>query len=225
MEANRQFWSDQQQEFRRALMQPDQHQLAIALFLKQHAMLHSRELAADTRWSFADEVLEGLNDEQLRRVPRAGQHSIAWLIWHIARTEDLTMNVLLAEQAQVWETGKWSARLKVKARDIGTAMPDDDVARLSQSLNLRALRDYRLAVGRQTRENVRRVQPDELRQIVGVDRVRRVLEQAGLVEEAYGVGDYWGRHTKANLLLIPATRHSFTHLNEARRVREKFRDE
>lgn len=225
MEANRQFWSDQQQELRRALMQSDQHLRAIALFLQQHAMLHSRGLAPGTRWSFADEVLEGLTDEQLRRVPRAGQHSIAWLIWHIARTEDVTMNVLLAERAQVWEVGKWAARLKVQVRDIGTAMPDDGVSRLSRSINLSALFEYRLAVGRQTRESVRRVQPDELGHVVGAERVRRVLEQAGLVEEAYGVGDYWSRHTKANLLLIPATRHNFTHLNEARRVREKSRDD
>jgi len=67
------------------------------------------------------------------------------------------------------------------------------------------------------------VTTSELRQIVEAERIERVKAEGALVPAAYGVAEYWGRHTKGNLLLIPATRHSFTHLNEAGRVRQKLR--
>jgi hypothetical protein len=77
--------------------------------------------------------------------------------------------------------------------------------------------------GQHTREIVQHVKADELRQIVEPERIERVKAEGALVPTAYGVAAYWGRHTKSNLLLIPATRHSFTHLNEAGRVRQKLR--
>ena len=64
---------------------------------------------------------------------------------------------------------------------------------------------------------------EELRQRVEPARIERVKAEGAVVPAAYRVAAYWGRHTKGNLLLIPATRHSFTHLNEAGRVRQKFR--
>jgi hypothetical protein len=84
------------------------------------------------------------------------------------------------------------------------------------------VRAYRRAVGRRTREIVQQVTADELRQRVEPARIERVKTEGALVPAAYGVAEYWGRHTKGNLLLIPATRHSFTHLNEAGRVRQKL---
>jgi hypothetical protein len=57
----------------------------------------------------------------------------------------------------------------------------------------------------------------------GQQRFRRAVDEGALVNAAADVGSYWSRHTKANLLLIPATRHAFTHLNEARRLRAKLR--
>jgi hypothetical protein len=35
--------------------------------------------------------------------------------------------------------------------------------------------------------------------------------------------DYWGGHPAANLLLMPATRHSFVHLNEIKRMLPKLK--
>jgi hypothetical protein len=38
-----------------------------------------------------------------------------------------------------------------------------------------------------------------------------------------GIVDYWGSRTIAGLLLMPPTRHNFTHLNEARMLKQKLR--
>ena len=223
METNRQYWSDQQQRFRCLLVHSDRHTDAIHAFLEQHAMLHTASLVPGHLWSFQDEVSADLTDEQLRQIPRGRLHSIAWLLWHIARTEDVTINVLLANSDQLLNTDHWFEQLAVPTRDIGTEMNTPDIAMLSDRIDIAALRAYRQAVGHRTRGIVQNVKADELRQRVELERIARVKAEGAVMPAAYGVAEYWGRHTKGNLLLIPATRHSFTHLNEAGRVRQRLK--
>ena len=223
MEANRQYWSDQQQLFRRLLLRSERHTEAIHAFLEQHAMLHTASLAPGSRWSFQDEISADLTDDQLRQIPSAKRHSIAWLLWHSARTEDVTMNVLLANTDQLWYADHWFERLNSHIRDIGTEMSAADSSALSAQIDVSALLAYRREIGQRTRQIVQHVTAGELRQKVEAERIERVKAEGALVPAAYGVVAYWGRHSKGNLLLIPATRHSFTHLNEAGRVRQKLR--
>ena len=186
-------------------------------------MLHTVSLMPGSHWSFQDEISADLTDQQLRHIPSGKLHSIAWLLWHIARTEDITINLLLANADQLLYADHWFERLTVPIRDIGTEMSASDSTELSAHIDIAALRAYRRAVGQRTREIVQKVTARELRQRVEAERIERVKAEGALVPAAYGVAEYWGRHTKGNLLLIPATRHSFTHLNEAGRVRQKFR--
>ena len=223
MEANRQYWSNQQQHFRRLLLHSDQHSDAIQAFLHQHAMLHTASLVPGSRWSFQDEISTDLTDEQLRQIPSGSLHSFAWLLWHSARTEDVTINLLLANTNQLLYADHWFEHLTIPTRDIGTEMNAADIAALSAQIDISAVQAYRRAVGQRTREIVQHVTARELRQIVEPERIERVKAEGALVPAAYGVAEYWGRHTKGNLLLIPATRHSFTHLNEAGRVHQKLR--
>jgi DinB superfamily len=192
-------------------------------FLEQHAMLHTASLVPASRWSFQDEISAELTDQQLRQIPSGSLHSIAWLLWHCARTEDVTINLLLANADQVLYAGRWFEYLAISTRDIGTEMSASDSIGLSAHIDIAALRAYRRAVGQRTREIVQEVTARELRQRVEAERIQRVKAEGAVVPAAYGVAEYWGRHTKGNLLLIPATRHSFTHLTEAGRVRQKCR--
>jgi hypothetical protein len=223
VEVNRQYWSDQQQHFRGLLLHSGRHTEAIHAFLEQHAMLHTASLVPGYGWSFQDEISADLSDEQLRQIPSGRQHSIVWLVWHIARTEDVAINLLLANTEQLLYAEHWFEHLAIPTRDIGTEMCASDITALSAQVDIAALLAYRQAVGQRTREIVQQVTMDELRQRVEPERIDRVKAEGALVPAAYGVAEYWGRHTKGNLLLIPATRHSFTHLNEAGRVRQKLR--
>lgn len=220
MEANRQYWSDQ--HFRHLLLHAERHTEAIHAFLEQHAMLHTASLVPDSRWSFQDEISNDLTDPQLRQIPSGSLHSIAWLLWHIARTEDVTINLLLVNTDQLLYADHWFEHLAVPTRDIGTEMSATDIAAPSAQIDIAAVHAYRRAVGQRTRQIVQQVTARELRQFVEVERIERVKAEGALVPAAYAVAEYWGRHTKGNLLLIPATRHSFTHLNEAGRVRQKL---
>ena len=111
--AMRRRWNAQQKELRRLLGQPDKFDEAIRLFLRQHAALHAAEMTPSEQPTYADAVLARMNEAHIRRISRRGQHSVAWLLWHMARIEDVTMNRLVAGGRQLLHQGDWLARMKV----------------------------------------------------------------------------------------------------------------
>jgi hypothetical protein len=221
MESYRKSWNKQQSELRRMLLNTDQHDKAIALFFSQHAMLHSAQIALSEPWSFEDEVLNDMAEGQIRRIPENCDHSVAWLIWHLARIEDVAMNMLVAGGPQILDVDNWLGQMKISVRHTGNAMDEAGVAKLSARINIAALRSYRLAVGRKTREIVKQLQPEDLKQKVDPSRLQQVMDEGAVVEAARGLIDYWGRRNIAGLLLMPATRHNFVHLNEALRIKQR----
>jgi hypothetical protein len=221
MEGYRRSWNKRQPELRRLLLSFTDHQKAMELFLSQHAMLHSAAVAHSEPWSFEDEILDDMTEAHIRRIPHNCAHSVAWLIWHIARIEDVTMNLLLAGTSQVLYRGDWLAQMKIEASDVGTGMGEAGVADLSARVDIDALRAYRLAVGRRTREIAKQIQPEELKQKPDAARLQRVNDEGAVVEAALGLIDTWGKWKKVRLLAMPATRHSYTHLNEALRVKRR----
>jgi hypothetical protein len=219
--AFRRQWNERQKNLRRELSSPGQTDLAIELFLHQHEALHSARLRSTEKWSFADAIFEGIDEDAVRRVPPKREHSVAWCIWHAARIEDVTMNLLVAGSEQIFERDDWAQRLKVAARDTGNGMDAAAVNVLSQEIDIPALRAYRLSVGRRTREIVRELQPDQLREKVEPTRLERILAAGAVARTERGLIDYWSRRRVAGLLLMPPTRHNMVHLNEAWQLRQR----
>ena len=222
MEPNRKYWNEQEQLLQNALARGSDHKHAIDLFLQQHAMTHSAQMSGAGLWSFEDEVLQGLADNAIRQIPPKGEHSIAWVLWHLARIEDITINLLVAGRPQLFTDEGWDDRLKAPIRHSGNAMNVEDVATLSAALDIPALKAYRMAVGRRTREVVLQIEPHELKQKVSSSRLQTVRETGSVLDEANEIIAYWGGRTIAGLLLMPPTRHNFLHLNEALRIRQKL---
>ena len=223
MNPDQKLWNQQLQGLRRALSRPEGYQEAIELFLSQHAMVHSAKMARSKLWSFEDEVFQNMTEDAIRCIPPNCEHSVAWCIWHIARIEDVTMNLLVAGSPQVAQRDNWLERIKVSVRDTGNTMDKVGVANLSATIDVKALRAYRVAVGRRTREIVQRLEPADLKRKIAPVRLQEVLKEGAVVEAARDLIDYWGNRTVAGLLMMPATRHNFVHLNEALRVKNKCR--
>lgn len=75
-------------------------------FIRHHAESHSAAVSGRSGEVFHEDwVFEGLGADQLRTQPY-GLNSIAWLIWHIARTEDVSANVLLLGQPARYRPGR-----------------------------------------------------------------------------------------------------------------------
>ncbi len=222
-DTHRRLWNSQHATLRRLLEKDKNLPGAIVAFLPHHAAIHSARLDPSVGWSFQDEVLLELTPAQMRAVPAGQPHSVAWLLWHITRIEDMTMNSLLAGEPEVFFRHGWAARLETSCIDTGNAMTADDIACLSKTVNLTALLAYRLAVGRRTRAIIKRLRPEALAGQPSPARLQRLANMAEVRPGAADVLAYWGAHPATNLLLMPATRHGFLHLNEIRRLRARLK--
>jgi hypothetical protein len=205
------------------MARPEQHDEAIQLFLSQHAMLHSAKMAQSETWSFEDAVLDDMTEEQIRRIPRNCEHSVAWIIWHIARCEDIGMNLLVAGSPQVLNQGSWIERTKSPIRHTGNEMDGAGITDFSEAVDIEALRAYRVAVGRRTRQIVEQLGLEDLKRKVDPARLQRVWDEGAVVEAAGYIVDYWGKRDVAGLLLMPASRHHIVHLNEALKLKRRRR--
>jgi hypothetical protein len=223
MDNNLRHWNDQHQLLRRLLMKDKAYQQAIPVFLEHHAAVHAAKLQGGAHWSWHDEVLSGLTPDQLRFTPTGSPHSVAWRLWHMTRIEDATMNVLLIDGAQIFESGKWRDKLEIDYVSVGNEMANADIVKLSETINLKALFAYRLAVGKRTRAIVQRLKLDLLARPPAPDRLQRLIDERAVQPPALWLRDYWGGHPAANLLLMPATRHPFVHLNEIKRLLPKLK--
>ena len=164
MDTFRKRWNARQKELRILLSDPNSRSQAIRLFLQQHAEVHSRATSSHGTISFEDEVLIDMSDVQIREMPDRMDHSIAWIIWHLARVEDVTMNMLVAGKEQLFSRDGWKRKLGISALHTGNAMPRSDIADLSKMINIDNLRNYRVAVGRQTEKIAKQLDPGELGQ-------------------------------------------------------------
>ena len=103
----------------------ERHDEAIQLFLRQHAMLHSARMAQTGLWSFEDEVLDDMSEEQIRRIPHNCEHSVAWAIWHIARIEDVTIFESSVSPGHMWHPQGGDYKVLWKGVVEGTLSPPD----------------------------------------------------------------------------------------------------
>jgi hypothetical protein len=187
------------------------------LFLDQHAAVHSAAVGGNPM-SAAERTFGGLSDEQMRVRPREDLNSLAWLLWHIARAEDVFLNLVLTARSQVFDAA-WAKRLGVNRRDFGTGMSSSEVTELTRQIDLAALRDYRDAVGRATREIVGGFTPDDWTGTIPAEALQRAA-----AHDAFGarsemlVKVFTGRPRRSVLSGI-ALLHPSAHMGEAGTVR------
>src|SRR5215475_8003329 len=147
------------------------------LFLEQHAAVHSAAVGGN-KMSAAERTYGGLTDEQMRVRPREDLNSIAWLVFHIARAEDIFLNAILAGRPQVFEDG-WAKKLNVTRRDFGIGMTSAEVTDLTRQIDLAALKEYRDAVGTRTREVVSGFTAVDWQGVSSPEAVQRAADQGG----------------------------------------------
>jgi len=194
---------------------------ALELFLKEHAMVHAVEVAeAETR-SLEEALFRNLDDAQLRARPH-GLNSLVWIFWHIARCEDVAINVIVAGRPQVFDEDGWAERLRVSRRDVGTGMTPEEVAVLSEQIDVAALRAYRAAVGRRTREVATSLPAAEWETVSDAEDLRRVVAQGaiGPAAPAAALERLWLGKTNAWVLHWLGVGHNLLHIGQGRWIRK-----
>ena len=222
LEDRRKELNPRQKALRQSLTGEVDTNLAIERFLTLHGILHASQVAPEAPWSYEDLLLDGLEEAQYRVIPEREEHSLAWILWHLSRVEDVTMNLLVAGNDQVFEAGSWLEKTQSPIRHTGNGTGQAVTQALSAALDIPTLRAYRCAVGRATREIILTLTKDDFSRKVNPQNLQRVIDEGAVLEAGYGVVDYWGRRDVAGLLLMPPTRHTIVHWNEARQLIQRL---
>jgi hypothetical protein len=143
----------------------------------------ARELLRDafTRLiEHADELTDGLSDEIADYRPTPSANSIAWLLWHSARVQDIQV-AGLAGAEQVWTRDGWVDRfgLDLPRDDTGYGHGGQEVAKVRAPADL--LSGYYRAVHEFTLEYASGVTADELARVVDTNWDPPVTASARLV--------------------------------------------
>ena len=142
-----------------------------------------RELLRDAftrQIEHVNDLTDGLTDEVSFFRPTAEANSIAWLLWHSARQQDLQL-CDLAGTEQVWTRDGWDDRfgLDLGRNDNGYGHTADDVGKVRVPADL--LAGYYHAVHKVTLEYIASVTAEELSRVVDTRWTPPVTASARLV--------------------------------------------
>ncbi|MDF2927170.1 MAG: DinB family protein [Paenibacillaceae bacterium] len=224
----RRVWNENHKSLTEIILNRNEHVRVIELFLNHHALLYSSNMSNSRIDTLEDFVLDSLEESALRKYPVNApdtKNSIVWHLWHIARVEDMTMNILVANSQQVLHSDDWLQKMNIRFPHSGNSMSDEDIAELSSGIHLESLLEYRTAVGKQTRQIVSSLQPGQFGDRVQDCSIKRLFAENAIVPAASGIAEYWAKKTIAGLVLMPATRHNFLHLNKCVRIKDRLQKE
>lgn len=206
--------SESHKELNRIIRKPELIEQTKELFLEIHGKLHLPVVSGNER-NEVDELVGDLREDEYAIMPTAKDETIAWVLWHISRIEDLTMNILVNGEKQIFNED-WQTRMNSPIRDTGNALSDNQIIQLSKSLRIQELLEYRNEVGRKSREIIQTLSPDDIRRKIPAQRISRILEEGGITnhEDSIWLLDFWAKKDIAGILLMPPTRHVMLHLND-----------
>ena len=127
-----------------------------------------------------DALADGLTEEMSVYRPTPNANSIAWLIWHSARVQDIQL-AQVAGVEQVWTRDGWVDRfgLDLPRNDTGYGHGPDEVAKVKAPVEL--LSGYYHAVHKLTLEYIASVTSEELGRVVDTNWDPPVTAGARLV--------------------------------------------
>jgi len=215
--------SDKHDILKKIIRKSDKLEEAKKLFLEIHAALHLSAVS-DGKPNETDTLFADLTPQEFAVVPFVKGETIAWAVWHLARIEDMTMNILVAGAEQIFNS-EWQRRMNTAFTDTGVAMDGEEIIKLSKELNSAELLAYRNAVGTRTREIVTELTGEDMKRKVSPDGINKIRSEGGTCTNSEWLLEYWGGKDIAGLLLMPPTRHLMMHLNDCCKYKQKIRKE
>jgi len=216
-------WNDDIKELRKIILKPDKIQEIKSLALSLHSMVHLSIMSGVDKKTFEDELWEGLDENTFRTSQNQKGRTIAYGIWHCTRIEDITMNLLVAGDKQIFNRENWQEKINSNITDTGNAMSEDDIIEFSKNINMEELKNYRIEVGRRTRDIVENLSTEDMKRNFDKHRLQRILDERAVldVKASNWLIDFWGRKNVAGIILMPMTRHQVIHINESLSAKKK----
>lgn len=219
-------WNKDIKQLREIIMKQDKIEESKYLSLSLHSMVHSSDMSGLLIKTFEDELWEGLDEHTFRTSTNEKGRTIAYGIWHSTRIEDITMNLLVSEDEQVFNLGNWKEKINSNIVDTGNAMTGEEILEFSRNINMQELKNYRIAVGRKSREIIKNLTNIDMKRKFETYRLQRVIDEGAVldVEASNWLIDFWGRINVSGIILMPVTRHHVVHINESLSAKKKSKD-
>jgi hypothetical protein len=225
MKDKRKLWNQNQKNLKEIILNTMKFDEAINLFLMQHAMVHSSGTSEVSDMTLEDSLWHSLDYLKAKTVVGVKNRTIAYGIWHSTRIEDITMNILIADEDQVLSTNNWKEKINCPISDTGNSLDAKGILDLTMNANIDALRDYRIEVAKKTRLIVEQLKPIDLKRKMQPNRLKRIITEKAVLDtkESSWLIDFWSRKNVAGILLMPVTRHHMVHINECLIAKRKVK--
>ena len=216
-------WNEKLKSLRQLIKKERTYEEAKGLFFELHSMVHTSSASDSKRKTFEDEVWEDLTEKAARTGLNKKKRTVLYGMWHSARIEDMTMNLLVAEKEQIIDREGWKDKLNATIYDTGNALNAEQILKFSKEISIENLKGYRNAVAKQTRAIVQSLTFADSKKKVSQEGLKRILELGGVVidDNAIWLIEFWGKKTAAGIMLMPCTRHNLVHINESLEAKKK----
>lgn len=217
MEYTKKTWNENHKRLKELFKKEITFRQGIDIFMEQHARVHSANVSGVEYVTFEDSLWEGMTETAFRMGQNKKGRTVAYGMWHSARVEDITMNLLVAGKNQIIDKDNWMNKIKSPIYDTGNELTSDEILNFSKEIDMQSVKDYRDEVGKNTRNIVSSLTYKDINSNIiytGLDRAIS-LGAVSTDEEAIWLIDYWRKKNVLGILLMPATRHNLVHINES----------
>ena len=214
-------WTLKQNSLKKLLSKEETFDEGIKLLLGMHGILHDKKVYGGKEDTSYNKLWENLDDETCKVITKK-ETSILWDIWHITRIEDIIANIIIGNTEEILNK-EIQEKLKIKTKDTGNAMTKEEIEMLNKKINIKALNEYRIKVGKQTAKIIKGLKFSDMKRKVKKEQLDRIMETGGLLEDEKSkwLLGFWGSKNVLGLIMMPITRHQTMHLNDCMSIKEK----
>lgn len=134
------------------------------------------------------ELTKDISLEELCWCPSQECNPVGFLLWHLARIEDIMLNRLLQRKPEIWESQNWYQKMNKPLRDSGFGYTAEQV-RCFAVPTLADLQAYLAAVREEFLAYLRRLTPEKFDELARPDRpewtVGRIFYQSIMHENQH----------------------------------------
>jgi hypothetical protein len=112
-------------------------------------------------------VLTGMSQEEVAWQPNPEANSIALIVLHSARSEDMFVQGRIQQKPQVWETGKWFEKMGCPQTETGSGYTAEQLA-CFKAPDIKTIMAYFDAVRAATKQYVAGITPKEYDRIINI---------------------------------------------------------
>ena len=115
-------------------------------------------------WHYLTGATEGLTQEEIAWAPASHSNSIAFILWHVARVEDIWINSVIRQSAGIYRIQDWRERFGIPGRDMGFGYTEEQLQAWPVP-KLEDLQEYARAVHENTLAFLESLTPEMLLEI------------------------------------------------------------